>query len=210
MAELLQALVVQDLIGLGLAVPYAVISSKVDGVVLSDAVLPNYANDGSQGRGAGEASIYNDGGSGKELIITGNNSSGAGHKVALVDDVRVGRNLTVSGQATVNGNLTINGKAGIGVYVKEDHSGGVYNLWCNYNNTLGQYDRVIAGGGNCGPGDTMVMENRPDFQSPSDITTGNHSNGSAAIGWHVVYINHDFAFSNAPAHIYAVCLSHGQ
>jgi hypothetical protein len=192
------------------AVPYSVISSKVDGMVLSDAVLPNYANDGSQGRGAGEASIYNDGGSLKELTITGNNASGAGHKIGLADDVRIGRDLTVNGQGTVKGNLTINGKAGIGVYVNETHTGASYNQLCNYNAAAGQYDRAISGGGICGPGDTMIMESRPVFTAPSDAATGHLSNGTAPMGWHIICINHDFAFQNAPAHIYAVCLSHGQ
>lgn len=180
------------------AVPYSVISSKVDGVVLSDAVLPNYANDGSQGRGAGDASIYNDGGSLKELTVTGNNSSGAGRKIGLLDDVRVGRDLKVGGQATVNGNLTINGDALIGVYVKETHTGGPFEQYCDTG------DRAISGGGICGPGDTMIMESRPVF---AGVAAETHvSSGGAPIGWHIRCVNHDFAFSNAPAHIYAVCL----
>jgi hypothetical protein len=190
------------------AVPYSVISSKVDGIVLSDAVLPNYANDGSQGRGAGEASIYNDGGSLKELTITGNNSGAAGHKIGLLDDVRVGRDLTVNGQATVKGNLAINGKAGIGVYVNETHTANVYDQMCNFNAATGLYDRAISGGGICGPGDTMIMESRPVFTTSTN--NGHNSGGSAPVGWHIVCINHDFAFQNNPAHIYAVCLSHGQ
>lgn len=189
------------------AVPYAVAAANVDGMVKPDAVRPNYANDGSLGRGAGEASIYNDGSDKKELLVTGNNAAGGVHKIGLVDDVRIGRNLSVAGNVDL-ANATISGKAEIGVYVKEDHSAGVYNLYCNYDAARQQYDRAISGGAICGPGDTFIMESRPLFATPD--ATGHLSQGSAQVGWHTVCTNHDFAFSSAPAHIYAVCLSHAR
>jgi len=189
------------------AVPYAVAAAHVDGMVKPNAVLPNYRSDGSLGRGAGEASIYNDGTDKKELLITGNNSAGGVHKVGLADDVRVGRNLSVGGNVDLM-NATIYGKADIGVYISEAHTANIFNQYCNYDAARQQYDRAIGGGGVCGPGDTMIMESRPVFAGPD--ATGHLSQGSAPVGWHILCENHNFAFSNAPAHIYVICLSHAR
>jgi hypothetical protein len=85
------------------AVPYAVISSAVDGTVKSTGILPRYTTDGALGRGDGDASLYNDGTLLHELAIRGNTSGGGVHKIGLYDDVSVAGALSVGGSLAVTG-----------------------------------------------------------------------------------------------------------
>ena len=169
------------------AVPFAMMAGAVNGVVTSSAIVPSSAVDGSLGRGAGGASIYNDGVA-QALVLRGNNA-----KVAVDDNLDVKTNVSAGGAITAAGDIrTTAGRIQVGVYVRE--------LTDAYDVSCLNGDPAVGGGGECRQNyDQMVLRSRPIVS------------GSTPTGWHSVCMNHNnSSITNPPLKIYVLCLSRGR
>lgn len=194
------------------AVPYSAVSSTttdVTGTVHPSVIAPLAVADGSLGRGANDASIYNDA-TRKTLVVTGNNAGGK-HSVTLADSVVIGATagagaLTVNGASSFNGNLTTTGKFGAGIRVLEiDNNGalvkqpsdGGFNV-AQISLTCDSSEVAIAGGAECAAG-YWLAKNRPLF-------AGNTAADNSPRGWHALCRNgSEF---ETPLYEYVLCMAH--
>jgi hypothetical protein len=170
------------------AVPFAMMAGAVNGIVTSSAIVPTSAADGSLGRGAGGASIYNDGTAGA-LVLQGNSA-----KVVVNDNLSVKTNVTTGGAITAGGDIgtTGNGRINVGVYARE--AADVYDLSCLNNDT------AIGGGVECHQNyDQMALQSRANLD------------GTRPYGWHGICMNHDnSSATSAPQKLQVICISRGK
>lgn len=169
------------------AVPFAMMAGAVNGVVTSSAIVPSSAADGSLGRGAGGASLYNDG-TIPALVLQGN----AG-KVHVNDLLQVKTNVTAGGSITAASDIsTTGGRIQIGVYARE--ASNAYDIGCLSGDT------AIGGGVECHQDwDQMALQSR------ANLTSG------VPTGWHGVCMNHNNSnLVGTPQKIQVLCLSRGR
>lgn len=176
------------------AAPYALMAGAVNGAVTSTVIAPISAADGTLGRGAGGASIYNDG-TQQAMVVTGNKGSGAG-KVVLKDNVTVGNSVSVgAGGVSTSGDVTATGRFGLGHYFRDLTNQSSAEVYCNPG------DIVVGGGAICkvSPDDQLLYASYPVWD------------GGQNYGWHAVCANHNNSgLQENPTLIRAICLSHGK
>jgi hypothetical protein len=97
-----------------------VTGNYVGDLKLDGRFLPKYQTYSTSHTGDGGATIVNDNGSHKTLMILGNTSAGGDREVKMWDNVTVNKNLSVTGSISTNGSTTLGNGTGDSTTVAGD------------------------------------------------------------------------------------------